>query len=97
MKLMGFLGRFLLFFLGCTILLAIIWERFVLGSVYYCSDTVMPEYLTLPPVGNWSHGATQGDWINPNWSDSQISALWYAMVTGSMLASAGLALATDRR
>ena len=92
-----FLGKFLLVFLGFTGLFTLLWERFVLGSIYYCSDTVLPEYLTLPPVGNWSHGIAQGDWIRPGWSDNQVSILWYSMAAGSVIASALFASATDRR
>ncbi len=93
MKQMWFLGRFLLAFFCYTIFCTILWERFVLGSIYYCSDTVFPEYLTLVPPHYWSHGTAQGDWIRPGWSDSKISALWYSMVGASVLASAVVATA----
>lgn len=94
---MGVTGRFLFAFLGCTVICTILWERFVFRSIYQCTDPVLPEYLRLPPLGEWSHSSEPGDWIKPGWSNSQVSALWYSMAAGSILISALSASATGKQ
>lgn len=71
------LFRFLLFFLIGIVLCTIAWGEWVNGNLYTCIDGFYFDFL-FP--GDWYHGSTSGDTIQPGWTEAKLLMLWWSMV-----------------
>src|SRR5262245_4783882 len=69
--------------LVCTIASTIIWERFVAGTIYRCTDPGFLEFLT---PGDWAH-SQHGDTLSTGWSMTSLWWLWYSFVVASFIVS----------
>lgn len=94
--------KFIVAFFLMTIVCSIIWEVFVYGRLYYCSDPLLLDFLT---PGDWVHevaghpvtvvqhvaaGPTNGfdtDTIKAGWSVTRLWHLWYGFVFASLVIS----------
>ena len=94
-------AKFVIFMFVMTIVCSIVWDTFVYGRLYYCSD---PLWDYVHP-GNWVHnvdgypvavvnhvvaGPTNGidrDTIKAGWNTTRLWHLWFSFVGISMVAS----------
>jgi hypothetical protein len=97
--------KFVIALFVMMVLCAFIWQRFVYGSLYYCSDPVLDFFAP----GNWvhtvngqpvqvvSHVTVSSSWSIPDsikdgWSVARLWHLWYLFVSVSFVVSFLLSL-----
>jgi hypothetical protein len=98
MRLIVKVVAFLALMLGCTILCAVIWQRFVTDTLYDCTDSLGgPDYLLSSRhwvhdpvavqhvVGNRS--MSEPDTIKVGWSIAGLICLRWALVGASIVVS----------
>lgn len=85
-------SKFAAALLVCTIAATFIWERFVAGTIYRCTD---PGFLELLTPGDWAHGQ-YGDTLRTGWSMTGLWSLWYSFVIVSVIVSLAFALLPRR-
>jgi hypothetical protein len=105
---MGVFGvvKFVIVMLVMIIVCTLVWELFVNGSLYNCTD---PGFLDFLNPGDWvhfHHGVTyvqhivtgrsmsDPDTIRQGWSVAKLWCLWWSFVFASFLISAALARKT---
>jgi hypothetical protein len=83
-------------FIVLTVICTMIWEQFIIGNLYHCTDPGWLEYLT---PGDWVHrpvavdhivtgrSMSERDTIKCGWTVSGLWGLWYSMVGASFLVS----------
>ena len=84
-------------FIVLTMICTVIWEEFVIGNLYNCTDPGFLEYLT---PGDWVHRRpvavdhivsgrpmSEPDTIKRGWTVSGLWGLWYSMVGASIFVS----------
>lgn len=77
----------------CTIASTFIWEQFVAGTVYHCTD---PGFLDFLSPGHWGHSPQHGDTMRAGWSMKGLWSLWYSFVIVSVIVSLAFALLPRR-
>lgn len=75
--------RFAGAFLVCTVVSTNVWDCFVAGSIYHCTDSLFIEFLT---PGEWAH-LHEGDTLRTGWSITGLWWLWAAFVFLSLIIS----------
>jgi len=70
---MGFVLKFLIFFLIFTVLCSLLWEQLLAGKVYDCVWRI--AYLGYFTPGDWFHGVEGGDKLQPGWSQQRLDLL----------------------
>ena len=81
-------GKFLAVLNVCAVASVLVWERFVAGTLYHCSD---PGFLEFLSPGDGAH-VQFGDTLRAGWSMTGLSCLWYSFVIGSVIVSFTLAV-----
>jgi hypothetical protein len=81
-------SKFVAVLLLCAIASTLIWERFVAGTIYHCTD---PGFLEFLSPGDWAH-IRYGDTLRAGWSMTGLWWLWYSFVIGSVIVSLTLAV-----
>ena len=77
-------SKFVAAMIICTIGSTLIWEQFVAGSIYHCTD---PGFLEFISPGHWGHAPQYGDTIRAGWSMTGLWWLWYSFVIASVVVS----------
>src|SRR3954466_14307482 len=85
-------SKFVAALLVCTIASTFIWECFVAGTLYHCSD---PGFLEFLSPGDWAH-IQYGDTLRARWSMTGLWCLWYSFVIASVIVSFTLAVLPRR-
>jgi hypothetical protein len=81
-------SKFAAALLVCTIASIFIWERFIAGTVYHCTD---PGFLGFLSPGHWGHAPRYGDTMRAGWSTTGLWCLWYSFVVTSVVVSIAFA------
>jgi len=92
----GFISRaskFVAAIIVCTIASTLIWEQFVAGTIYHCTD---PGYLDFLSPGHWGHAPQYGDTIRAGWSTTGLWWLWYSFIIVSVVVSITFAVLPRR-
>ena len=89
---------FLLFMIGCTVLCAVIWQRFVTDTLYNCTDSIgVSDYML--PSRHWVHNPvavehvvshrsmSEPDTIKTGWSIVGLICLRWTFVGASVFFS----------
>ena len=85
-------SKFVAALLLCTIASTLVWERFVAGTLYDCTD---PGFLEFLSPGDWAH-IRYGDTLRTGWSMTSLWWLWYSFVIVSAVISLAVALLPRR-
>jgi hypothetical protein len=103
-RLLGWVAKFAIVFFILTILNEIVWDKFVAGILYNCTDPVF-GYLTpdtfvhqyagmavrVVPRINPNDSMSAGDSIKEGWTIPRLWALWFAFFGTSVGISIALA------
>jgi hypothetical protein len=99
------MAKFLIALFVMTTLCTFLWQRFIYGTLYYCSDPVL-DFLS---PGNWvhtvngrpvqvvSHVVVSSSWSVPDsikdgWSEARLWHLWFLFVSVSLVISITISL-----
>jgi len=85
-------SKFAATFILCMIASTFIWEWFVTGTIYRCTD---PGFLEFLSPGDWVH-IRGGDTLRAGWSMRGLWRLWYSFIVASVVLSAIFALLPRR-
>lgn len=85
-------SKFVAALLVCTIASTFIWERFVAGTLYHCTD---PGFLEFLSPGDWAHGR-HGDTLRAGWSTTGLWWLWCSFLIVSVIVGLAFALLPRR-
>ena len=85
-------GKFVAAAFACTIASTVVWECFVAGTIYRCTDQGVLEFL-FP--GEWAH-IHYGDTLRAGWSMTGLWCLWYSFVIVSAVVSFTFAMLPRR-
>jgi hypothetical protein len=83
------IGKFVAVLNVCAVACVFIWERFVAGTIYHCTD---PGFLDFLSPGHWGHAPQHGDTIRAGWSMTGLWWLWYSFVIASAIVSLAFAM-----
>src|SRR6266540_4583350 len=75
--------KFLAMLTVCTVASTLLWERFIAGTIYHCTD---PGFLEFLSPGDWAH-IRYGDALRAGWSMTGLWGLSYSFVIGSVIVS----------
>ena len=81
-------SKFLAALAVCAVASTLLWEQFVVGTIYHCTD---PGFLDFLSPGHWGHAPQYGDTIRAGWSMTGLWWLWYSFVIGSVIVSLAFA------
>jgi len=81
-------GIFLMVLTICVVACVVVWDSFVAGPLYQCSDPGALEFLS---PGDWVHSEF-GDTVRAGWTIHGLWALWYALAILSVVVSSTIAL-----
>ena len=85
-------SKFAAALLVCTVASTLIWEQFVAGTIYRCTD---PGFLEFLSPGDWAH-IHSGDTLRTGWSMTRLWWLWYSFVISSVVVSLMFAMLPRR-
>jgi len=71
----------------CSIASTFIWECFVAGTIYHCTD---PGFLEFLSPGDWVH-IRSGDTLHAGWTMTRLWCLWYSFIIASVVVSLAFA------
>ena len=76
----------------CMIASTFIWEWFVAGTIYRCTD---PGFLEFLSPGDWVH-IRYGDTLRVGWSMRGLWCLWYSFIIAGVVVGIAFALLPRR-
>jgi hypothetical protein len=98
-------AKFVIALVVMTILCTFVWQRFIYGTLYYCSDPVWDflspgswvHVVNGQPVQVVSHVVISSSWSVPDsikdgWSETRLWHLWFLFVALSLVVSIAVSL-----